>query len=94
MLTERLPILTEDVHLLPLQGHVTGTCLIMTIVNSISQSVSKHRFSSPLSGQGNLNTFCKQGETTVDKQQLLRDISECACVRVCVCVCVFVCVCV
>ena len=40
------------VHLGPLQGHVTGTCLLMIIVKSIPHSISERRFAPWLSGQG------------------------------------------
>ena len=48
MRTERFLMLTENVHLVPFQDHVTGTCLL----KSIPQSVSKRRFPPSLSGQG------------------------------------------
>ena len=35
MLVERLLLLTKNVHLVPLQDHVTGTCLPMIIVKLI-----------------------------------------------------------
>ena len=50
MLTERLPMLTKNVHLVPLQGHVT--CLLMINGKSFSQSVSKRRCAPSLSDQG------------------------------------------
>ena len=36
-----LPMLTENVHLVPLLGHVTGTCLLTKIVQLIPQSVTR-----------------------------------------------------
>ena len=54
MLTERPPTLTENVHLVDLQGHVTGTCWLMIIIKLIPKSVSKRRFAPSLSGHGSL----------------------------------------
>ena len=45
-------MLTKSVHLVPLQGHVTGTCLLMMIVILIPQSVSQFQFTPSLSAQG------------------------------------------
>ena len=75
MLTERLPMLTENVHLVPLQGHVTGTWLLMIIVRFIPQSVSKRRFAPSLSGQGLPST--KLTSTTTLQSQFVPLKSGC-----------------
>ena len=43
MVTERLPMLTENVHLVPLQGHVTGACLLMMTITRWQERARKDR---------------------------------------------------